>query len=38
MAHPASMIMKSGLSDDASTTTNAAPAVTTSTSIQEIEQ
>ena len=37
MAHPASMIMKSGLLDDASTNTNAACAVTTSTSIPEIE-
>ena len=38
MAHPASMIMKSGVSDDASTNTNAAPAVTFSTSTQGIEQ
>jgi hypothetical protein len=38
MAHPASMIMKSGLSDDVSTNTNAAFAVTTSTSIPEIEK
>ena len=37
MAHPASMIMKSVVSDDASTNTNAALAVIVSTSIQEIE-
>jgi hypothetical protein len=37
MAHPASMIMKSEVSDDASTNTNAALAVIVSTSIQEIE-